>query len=845
MSTRRWPKVLAWIAGSLAVVLVLTVLGGVWFVRRSFPQTEGTVAVAGISATVDVRRDAAGIPHLYADTADDLMFAQGYVHAQDRFWEMDFRRHVTAGRLAEMFGESQVETDAVIRTMGWRQVAEAELALLSEETIAALEAYAAGVNAYLQDRSPTQLSLEYAVLGLQNGDYEIEPWQPADSVAWLKAMAWDLRSNVRAEIDRALISAEVGAERTEQLYPDYPYDRNQPILTSGAVVDGVFEQDATPAPVAPGDPVPVAATDAVRAVRASLDAVPPLLGPGGAGLGSNSWALSGSRTTTGMPLLANDPHLGASMPAIWYQMGLHCRTVSASCPFDVAGYTFSGSPGVVIGHNADIAWGFTNLNGDVADLYLEQVRGDSVVVDGEEQPLDVRTETIEVAGADPVTITVRSSSHGPLLSEASEQIADVGAAAPAGEGQDGLEVALRWTALDPGLTADAILAMNTASTFDEFREAAQLFEVPAQNLLYADTDGNIGYQSPGRFPIRGAGDGRWPAPGWDSSYDWTGYIPSEALPTTLNPPEGYISTANQPVLDLRTYAYWLGEDWAYGSRGQRIVELIEGADGPLDAAAMSAIHMDNFNDMAEFLAPELFAVEGLDGVAAEAQQLLGDWDYQQDEDSAAAAYYNAVWAALLSTVFDDELGDDLAAGGGSRWFETVRTLWDDPGDPWWDDVATPETETRDDALSTAMQTGADDLVERLGDDPSAWTWGELHTLELVNASFGTSGIAPVEWLFNRGPVRTSGGSSIVNATSWSAGEGYEVASVPSMRMVIDLSDLDASTWVNLTGSSGHAFHPHYWDQTELWRTGETRPFAFTPDAVEEASVNTLTLEPAS
>lgn len=819
----------------------------VWFVRAPYPQTDGTLAVEGLAADVEVRRDPYGIPHLFADSSDDLFFAQGFVHAQDRFWEMDFRRHVTAGRLSELFGESQLETDQFLRTMGWRRVAEAELDLIDAGTLQALESYARGVNAYLADRSPLQVSLEYRVLGLQNAGYEIEPWTPADSLAWLKAMAWDLRSNMDDEITRVLTAAEVGVARTEQLYPDYPWDRNQTILTEGAVVDGEFDPDAAPdeADEPQFDPALLAASaDALAGVRSAAAAVPALLGPAGAGLGSNSWALSGSRTTTGMPLLANDPHLGPAMPSIWYQMGLHCRTVSEQCPYEVAGYTFSGTPGVIIGHNADIAWGFTNLSADVADLVLEQVEGDSVIVDGEPVPMQVRDETFEVAGDDPVTITVRTTPHGPLISDVNEQIATVGSEAPAGEGRDGLGVALRWTALEPGRTADAVLVLNQARNFDEFRAGAALFEVPAQNLLYADTEGNIGYQSPGRHPIRGAGDGRWPAPGWDSDYDWDGFIPFEALPTMLNPDDGYISTANQPVLDLRTYPYWLGQDWAYGARGQRIVELIESADGPLDSEAMTDIHMDNYNDLAEFLVPSLVAVTDLDGVAAQAQELLTDWDYQQDEDSAAAAYFNAVWRALLATTFDDEMGADLAADGGSRWWEVARSLWSDEDDPWWDDTATSQVEDRDATVAAAMTAAADELADRLGNDPQTWTWGALHTLELTNATFGTSGIGPIEWLFNRGPVPTSGGDSTVNATGWSPVDGYEVTWVPSMRMVVDMSDLDASTWVNLTGASGHAFHPHYWDQTELWRTGQSTPFAFTPEAVEQATVDTLTLQPS-
>ncbi len=834
---------LAFLAGFVALLVIVGTVGALWITRRSFPQTTGTITVPGLQHSVEVVRDSYGVPQVYADTPDDLFYAQGYVQAQDRFWEMDFRRHITAGRLAELFGKDQVETDTVIRTMGWRRVAEQELPLLSASTRAALDAYTRGVNAYLATHSKSETSLEYVVLGLQNRGYTIEPWSPVDSLAWLKAMAWDLRGNMEDEIARSITAARVGVARTEQLYPGYPFDRHQLIVTQGAVVNGVFEQNA-----AVTEPVPAAArpafTAALERVQAAIRSLPTLLGSGG-GIGSNSWVVAGSRTTTGKPILANDPHLAPMMPSIWYQMGLHCRVVSTSCRYDVAGYTFSGMPGVIIGHNDRIAWGFTNLGPDVSDLYLEQLQGDQYLVDGKLRPLSVRTEQVKVAGGSPVTITIRTTNNGPLVSDASTAIADAGQVAPGARGRTGVGVALRWTALDPGRTADAILVLDSARSWSDFRAAAQLFEVPAQNLVYADVDGNIGYQSPGKIPVRGAGDGRWPAPGWDSRYDWTGYIPFAALPSIENPSDGYLVTANNAVIDTRTYPYLLTDDWSYGARSQRIVDLLTSAKRPLDVAAMTRIQADTRSEMAAFLTPKLLQVTGLSALAAKAQAGLRGWDYTSPETSTQAGYYNAVWKQLLDRLFDDEVPADARADGEDRWFEVVRTLWDRPNDPWWDDVRTPQRETRDDTVRAAMDAAAAELGARLGTDPSRWQWGSLHTLELTNQSFGTSGIGPVEWLFNRGPLRTGGGSSIVDATGWTPYDGYQVDWVPSMRMVVDLADLDRSRWVNLTGASGHAFNPHYSDQAELWRTGRTTPFPFSRTAVEAAKVDVLVLQPSS
>jgi penicillin amidase len=851
-AVRRLGKVLGVIGIVLLVLVVVATSYGAWTVRRSFPQASGEIQVAGLSAPVTVYRDERGITQVYADTPEDLYFAQGYVHAQDRFWEMDFRRHITAGRLSELFGKSQVETDSYLRTMGWRRIAEKEVALLSPESRRNLEAYSDGVNAWLADHSGATASLEYAVLALQNPGYTIEPWTPVDSVAWLKAMAWDLRGNMSEEIGRSVIAAKVGIERTAQLYPPYPYDRNRPIVQQGAVVDGVWQQTAPPqsqqrAAVVPD--IPAGAVEALAGTGEGLASLTDMLGPDTKGIGSNSWVISGDLTDTGKPLLANDPHLGAMMPSIWYQVGLHCTTVSAACPYDMAGYSFSGLPGIVIGHNQTIAWGFTNLGPDVTDLYLEKVDGDSYVVGGQRKPLTTRQETIKVAGGEDVVITVRETEHGPLMSDVSEELRGVGADAPAGAGApergEGYAVALRWTALTAGRTMDAVDQLNRAQTWEDFRAAASLFEVPAQNLIYADVSGNIGYQTPGRIPIRAGYDGKYPALGWDPEQRWTGYVPFAALPNVYNPDEGWIVTANQASV-YEDYPYFLTDDWSYGTRSQRIVDLVRLATAEgrkVGADELRSIQFDAWNENASFLVPRLQEAQ-VSGSAAEAVALFAGWDFEQGADSAPAAFFNAFWRNLLLDVFGDELPADHLPDGNDTWFTVVRELWDQPDDAWWDDTRTGEVrETRDEAVSKALQEAADEMAALQGSDPAAWRWGAMHTLTVENQTFGQSGIAPIEALFNRGPIETSGGKDIVNATGWSAPDGYQVDWVPSMRMVVDLADFDRSTWVNLTGNSGHAYHRNYVDQLDAWRDGMTFPFPFSRAAVEQAARDTLVLQP--
>jgi penicillin G amidase len=842
-----WQKTLAWTSGIVVALLLAGAATAYWTVRRSFPQTDGSVAVPGLGADVTVIRDGNGIPQIYADSAADLFYAQGYVQAQDRFFQMDFRRHVAAGRLAEMFGHDALETDLFVRALGWRDVAEQELSLLSPTTRGYLESFATGVNAYLADHNGATLSLEYAVLDLDGLDYTPEPWTPADSLSWLKAIAWDLGGNIDDELERSLESVRLGRRQIDQLFPPYPYAQHQPIVDQGAIVDGVFEQNArrpgTRFPEAPR--LPVGEIGAMRDAKASVDAVQSVLGKG-SGIGSNAWAVSGEHTESGAPILANDPHLAPSMPGVWYQMGLHCTQLSESCPFDVSGFTFAGLPGVVIGHNDDVAWGFTNLGPDVEDLYLEKVSDhDTYLYNGRQVPLTTRPETFVVRGEDPVTINVRVSRHGPLISDVSPDYATVGADAPAPRSApdrgNGYAVALRWTALKPGRTADALFGIDQAHDWDSFREAARSFDAPSQNLVYADTAGHIGYQAPGRIPIRRTGHGDWPVPGWNPAYEWSGYIPYDALPNVLDPDDGMIVTANQAVAK-QNYPYYLGDSFDAGYRSQRIRQLLESHD-KLTVDDIASIQLDDYCALARRLRPLLLSIDLPAGYYQGGQKALAAWDFHEDADSPGAAYFNVFWRQLLVHTFGDQLPDDVMPDGNARWWQVILNLVKRPHDAFWDDIDTPDVrETRNDILATSLIDARDELTRLRSRDPHKWEWGSLHTLELDNETLGADS-DPLAFLFNRGGYALSGGPSVVDATSWDADEGYEASFVPSMRMVIPLDDLDAARWVNLTGASGHAFDSHYTDQTRLWLRGETLAWPDSREAVDEAEADTLTLTP--
>ncbi|MET8448737.1 penicillin acylase family protein [Streptomyces sp. NPDC005209] len=900
----------------IVLVLVLAIIGGVAYgaywsistVRASFPQTTGTITLDGLSGPVDVKRDGNGIPQIYASSDEDLFMAQGFVQAQDRFYEMDVRRHMTSGRLSEMFGKGQVENDQFLRTLGWDRIAEQEYEhKLSAATKKYLQAYAKGVNAYLDGKDAKDISLEYAALGFAN-DYAPGKWTPVDSVSWLKAMAWDLRGNMQDEIDRALMTSRLGPQQIADLYPEYPYGRNKPIVREGRydTVTKTFQQGgAGSATGTTGTTATTGTTGSSTSAGSSttgsgvtsqlaglykvLDDVPAAVGVNGQGIGSNSWVVGGRYTITGKPLLANDPHLSASLPSVWYQMGLHCRTVSAKCQYDVTGYTFAGMPGVIIGHNANIAWGMTNSGVDVTDLYLEKLSSNGYLYDGKVKPFTSREETIKVAGGSSKKIVVRQTKDGmPLLSDRDDELVKVGrkatvdSAAP--DRGDGYGIALKWTALQPGTSMDAVFAIDRAADWTAFRSAAALFDVPSQNLIYADTENHIGYTLPGKIPTRGEGDGSLPVPGWDSKYRWTGYIDQDELPYEYNPKRGYIVTANQAVVDKDKYPYTLTTDWGYGARSQRITDLIESkikGGGKISTDDMRQMQLDNSSEIARLLVPKLLKINIADKDVREAQSLLEGWDYTQDADSAAAAYFNAVWRNILKLAFGNKMpkelrvkgqclwmdksndtgpvdddtkvrecgerdADQAQPDGGDRWFEVVRRLMDDENSDWWKAPAAgtrPKADNRDELFGRAMIDARWELTAKLGKDIDTWSWGRLHRLFLKNQTLGTEGPGFLQYVLNRGPWRLSGGEATVNASGWNAAGGYGVVWVPSMRMVVNLKELDKSRWINLTGASGHAFSAHYTDQTDKWAKGELLPWSYSSKAVDGSTSDTLVLKP--
>jgi len=813
--------------------------------RQSFPEYSGDVVLPGLTGSVEVLRDSYGVPHIYADNPEDLFEAQGYVQASDRFYEMDFRRHLAAGRLSELYGPSQIEADSYIRTLGWRRVAEQELTLLSASTRRYLDAYASGVNAYIRGKEARHLSLEYSVLDLKGLEYQPEEWTAADSLSWLKVVAWNLGSNLNQEAELGVMTAKVGARRANELYPSYPFEDFEPIVTRGTVAGEAFDPSAGRVSARPA---PSGLTqDQLRRASSMLstlnriDEITQVLGSSVmAQIGSNTWVASGAHTASGKAMLSSDAHLATSIPSALSQVGLHCRTLSKECPFDVSGFSFTSIPGVVIGKNTKIAWGLSTSYVDVQDLYLEEVVGDTVRKGKSFTPLEIRTELISVLGEEqPRSFLVRTSPHGPLLSDVSPSLQRVGAAGVE-PGSQPYAVALSWVGLTPARSMDAIMAIDAAGNFEQFRAAAKLLSAPSQNLIYADVEGNIGYQLPGDVPIRSQGDGRMPAPGWDTSYDWGSRIPFAELPYAYNPPGGFIVAANQQVIG-RQYPYKLGSEFSYGWRSQQLIDRLA-ASPPLSIDSAEQLFYDNTIRVAADVVPALLKIKVNDPWVRDGQQTLVGWDYSADSTSAAAAYFNVVFHNILKLTFRDEMPEELWPAGGDRWYAVVSSLMKSPRSRWWDDVNTPDRiEVREDILLAALTQGRKEITSLMSRDVDEWQWGKLHRATLRNSTLGESGVGLVERLFNRGDYQVGGGPAVVNAMGYDDRTGYQVVTAPTMRMLVDLGDLDRSRWVNQSGVSGHAFFRNYDDQTELWATDRMWPFVSSRPAVDGRMVNQLRL----
>jgi len=819
----------SWRQKTVAAAASLAALaGGAYYMlmRRPLPRKKGEVHLKGLHETVEVITDRYGVPHIYAQNEDDLFFAQGYVHAQERLWQMEFNRRIGSGRLSEIFGELALETDRFARRVGMHRASAAAEEQLPEHSKRIFDVYAQGVNAFIE-HNKNKLPIEFLLMR-----YKPEPWQITDSIQWSKMMGWNLGGNWETEVIRARIVAKLGAARAAKL--EAGYDPTHPLI----VPPGVEYQGIN------------------LGMLEQYEQLKQLSGFGILG-GSNNWVVDGSMTTTGLPILCNDPHLLQSAPSIWYE----CHLVSGD--IDVIGASFPGTPTIVIGHNQHIAWGLTNAISDIEDLYIEKFNPQNPYqyeYMGKWEDAQVVREEIKVKGAKaPVIEEVRITRHGPIVTSISQPSHGDAAGKNGKPGTNGepveLLLALRWTGLEKHDILSAAQKMIRASNCEEFREALRGWDMPPQNVVYADTQGNIGYVMAGAIPIRAKGQALLPSPGWTGEYEWTGYIPFEELPQIFNPGQHFIVTANNRVVD-DSYPYYITNEWLNGYRAQRIRDLLT-SKGKLALSDMANIQADQYSLPAVEIVPHILKIQPLSGLEKDALDALRTWNYILAPGSAGAAIYSMFLYKLERIVFSALLGDEetliqnylgvgttilaLQNGYASRSTPLLIRLLNEHNDSWFADSVIPDSpDSWNEAISNAFKAAIEDLQEKLGSDVSRWKYGAIHKMT-YNHPFGM--VKPLARIFNRGPFPVGGDIDTINQAASLTNQPDTVVTVPSYRQIANLADLKASLSGHAPGQSGHPASKHYADFIKPWLNVEHHPQLFERSMIEENAEGTLLLMP--
>jgi len=777
-------------AAGAGVAAASTAVAWHWLARRPLPKTKGTIEVPGLEGSVKVRRDRWGVPHVEAAERHDLYFAQGFVHAQDRLWQMDFYRRVVRGRVSEMAGPEGLPVDRLLRTLGIRRAAEREAAELDPTLLAQLERFCAGVNAGAA-AAPAP-PFEMRLLGLK-----WTPWTPVDILSLGKLLAFGLSTNWERELLRADMLRELGPELTARLDPTYPADN--PVVTQEAWTgDGL-------------------------SIVGQIDAVRRSMGLAAEASGSNNWAVSGARSATGSPLIAGDPHLPPSMPGIWYEISLRHGDRF------VRGASMPGMPGIYMGQNNDVAWTITNVMADVQDLFVERVDGDTYLFEDEWRPLEIVREEIRVKGRkEPVVHEVRKTHHGPIVNEA------LGAG-------DEEPLALRWATLDEPTTFSGIFELLEIDSGPDLVRRLEGHTSPASNMIWADRHGSIGYKLIGRLPLRRGDCPDLPKPGWTGEFEWEGTIPYADLPETVDPESGYLITANNRIVGDE-YPHHITSEWLDGFRAKRIEEML-GERERHDLESFEAIQADNLS------LPGLEAARRLGRLAPRGQrersaiERLRSWDGRLDPDTVAGTIYQAFLLRLAREVARAAIGDrdlserwlDRADNGFTshstspwRWHSHLMDLWEEAdegliGRPW------------DELVLEALAGALDDLDERFGPDPAAWRWGKVHEMEFPHPLGDAN---PLLKRFLNRRLRAGGAQETVSQIAYDPNDPYRAVWGPSWRMVADPADPDRSRWQMFTGQSGHPASPHYDDLQPDWLEGRTQPMC------GEGPWRELTLAPA-
>lgn len=750
--------------------------------EAALPPVEGEVAVPGLEASVEVLRDHWGVPYLTAASLEDLWFAQGFVMASERLFQIDLALRAAGGRLSELFADLTVDADRFARTIGFGRIGAREADRWTEGSRRMVGRFVEGVQAWIG--SMPAPPIEYTLLAVPP---EL-PAEPGDWAGALAYVAWGLSGNWDLELLRVHLVERLGSEAASALLPPLPPDA--PNLAAGGLAGRL------------------------------LDAL-----PRSRGQGSNNWVVAASRTASGKPILANDIHLLVQQPGALFE--LHMRAPG----YEARGVAFPFAPGIVAGATPHHAWALTNVSGDVQDLYLERLSedGSAAEFDGRWEPLVMRREEISVRGGEPIVLDVRETRHGPILEAATVGVTEVEFVpldAP---------YALRWTATEGLLEPEALVSVCRATTFEEFREALRGLACPGQNVVYADVDGTIGYQCTGLYPMRRAGDGTVPAPGWTSEHEWEGFVPFEDLPWSKDPPRGYLVTANNRIHD-EDYPHLIGSDFHTSHRARRIVERLASSGEPLTAEDMARLQTDTVSLPARALAPALTRIDpSSEGQRWAIDQLRG-WDGDVAADSPSAAVFQTWVGSIASRLLPDDratLERYLTRREAFVCLALPTLLAQDP--PAW-----APADSWDDLLRGALDDALVFLTDRLGRDRSGWRWGRLHRVRFAHPLARLPGL---EGLFLAADHEFGGDEQTVLQGGVDVRGGFQATVVPSWRSVFDLGALDTSGAVLPTGESGHPASPHWRDQSPLWIAGELRPAPLARAAVEAAAERSLDLRP--
>ena len=810
-------RVLKWFgivaAGALALV-VLTAAGGYVLLRNTVPSASGALAIEGLSAPVEVVRDREGVPHVFAKTMEDMLCALGFLHAQDRLWQMELTRRTGQGRLSELFGERTFTTDVFLRTLDLYGYAERAFVALPPQARSNFEAYARGVNAFLVRKTgllEPRLPPEFLLLR-----HRPEPWRPADSIVTTKLMALNLSTNLNFELMRLALAAQgLGSAEIADLMP-----HDGPIVPPPLPeIAGLYPLQRHAAPQR----------------QAGLTIIEELIGSGA----SNNWVVSGARTRSGKPLLANDPHLRLAAPGIWYLAHLALEQPGAGV-VNVVGATLPGLPLVVLGRSDTLAWGFTNTGPDVQDLFIERINPDNpkeyLTPEGW-RPFVIEPMAIAVKGAGVRNLERRRTRHGPVLPGFFRNLE--GLLAP------GQVAALQWTALsDDDTTVATGMVDASVRTVDDYMERTRPYVVPMQSMVVADTSGKIGLIAPGRVPVRDRANriaGRAPVPGWDATYDWKGYLAFEDLPRLVAPPAGAIGTANASIVGS-DYPHHLTYDWEAEYRQQRVKELILDRDGH-DIASMRAAQADVLSPAIAQLQAPMIAAAQAGGADATVLDQLTAWDATMRADAPEPLIFTAWLRETVRAIYRDDLG-----GAFDRYFDTralalLRLLEGRAtGRDWCDDRATPARETCGEVLAAALTAALKDLERRYGADRTKWTWGAAHYAHGEHRPFGM--FAGIGRYFNV-EVPSPGDAYTLNRGKTEFGEEAPFANrhASSYRAIYDFADLDRSLYIHTTGQSGNPLSPFYRSFAERWAKVEYIEIATKRDAIAKAAIGTWRLTP--